>query len=257
MSNDILDQFWVTFCGVLVLLMQVAFLCLESGSTRSKNSTNVAMKNAADFVVAILFFWLIGFGLMFGGGELGLFGTDHFALELGQGSARDASFFLFQAMFCATAVTIVSGAVAERMRFNGYLLVSLAIAGCIYPIAGHWSWAGIYSDNPGWLEAIGFVDFAGSTVVHSVGGWVALACVLLIGPRNGRFVNGKVVEINSSNPTLVLLGVLFFVVGWIGFNGGSTLSLNDRVPGIITNTIIAAVAGSATAYILNLSLIHI
>ena len=249
MSGEILDILWLTLSFTLVLLMQAGFLCVESGITRSKNAINVAMKNAADLVVAIFLFWLIGFSLMFGSSTLGLVGSGHFMTAVGPDSAWLASFFLFQAMFCATAVTIVSGTIAERVRFNGYLILSTLIAALIYPISGHWAWGGALSGDAGWLAAYGFVDFAGSTVVHSVGGWVALAALLVVGPRRGRFVDGKPQPIPGSNAPLALLGLLFFVVGWIGFNGGSTLALNEQVPGIIANTILAAMAGGLATYV--------
>lgn len=249
-EHPILDILWLTLSGVLVLLMQAGFLCLESGVTRSKNAINVAMKNAADFVVAVFLFWLVGFGLMFGTGFQGFIGTDSFLLPVGQGSGWQASFFLFQAMFCATAVTIVSGAVAERTRFGGYIAISVLISTLIYPVTGHWAWAGAYGNAHGWLAEKGFVDFAGSTVVHSVGGWAALAALLVIGPRRGRFVDGRVQPIVGSNAPLALLGVLFFVIGWIGFNGGSALTYDEAVPGIIANTILAAVTGAMTVYLL-------
>jgi Amt family ammonium transporter len=248
-TSETLDILWMTLCCVLVLLMQAGFLCLESGVTRSKNAINVAMKNAADFVVAVFLFWLFGFGLMFGGSYLGWVGGDYFAYDIGQGSPWISSFFLFQAMFCATTVTIVSGTIAERVQFSGYLLLSILVAAVIYPISGHWAWGGAMGGDGGWLANAGFVDFAGSTVVHSVGGWVALATLLFVGPRQGRFVGGEIKNISGSNAPLAFLGVLFFVMGWIGFNGGSTLAINEQVPGIIANTILAAVAGSIVAYL--------
>jgi len=248
MVIDLVNNLWVIICGMLVFLMQIGFLCFESGYTRSKNSVNVAMKNVADFILAVIVFWLLGFGLMFGDSAFAFLGMSHFAPDLGREGYWQATFFLFQAMFCATAVTIVSGAVAERVRFNGYLLISIAVAAVIYPVSGHWVWASAFSAQPGWLETMGFVDFAGSTLVHSVGGWVALALLLEVGPRNGRFAKDAVNTITSSNPTLVLIGTMFFVVGWLGFNGGSTLALDGRVPGIIANTLMAAVAGAAMSY---------
>ncbi len=249
MSVEILDILWLTLSFTLVLLMQAGFLCVESGVTRSKNAINVAMKNAADLVVAVFLFWLAGFALMFGDSFQGLVGSDQFMASVGHDSAWLASFFLFQAMFCATAVTIVSGVIAERVRFNGYLALSVLVAAVIYPVSGHWAWGGALTGDPGWLAERGFVDFAGSTVVHSVGGWVGLATLLVVGPRQGRFRNGQPQQIPGSNAPLALLGLLFFVVGWIGFNGGSTLALNEQVPGIIANTILAAVAGGLVTYV--------
>lgn len=250
MNSQTLDILWLLISAILVLLMQAGFLCLESGVTRSKNAINVAMKNAADFFVTFLLFWIIGFGLMFGSSSNGWIGSDNFLIEIGQGAPWEAAFFIFQSMFCATAATIVSGAIAERVRFSAYLVITLIIVSLIYPVSGHWAWGGTLTGTPGWLAERGFIDFAGSTVVHSVGGWVALAAVLIVGPRTGRFKDGEVQIIPGSNPTLALIGALFFVIGWTGFNGGSTLELNQAVPGIIANTILAATAGATTAYLL-------
>lgn len=248
-SSELLNILWLTLCSVLVLLMQAAFLCFESGLTRSKNAINVAMKNAADFAVAIFLFWLVGFGLMFGSSHGGFIGHDLFAPNLGEGSGWNGAFFLFQAMFCTTAATILSGAVAERVRFRGYLLICTLIVVVIYPVSGHWAWGGLLIDQAASLADRGFVDFAGSSVVHSVGGWVALAAVIIIGPRLGRFIDGVPQSMPASNAPLVCLGTLFFIVGWIGFNGGSTLELNKHVPGIITNTILASISGAMSAYL--------
>ncbi len=247
-----IDILWVVFCAGLVFLMQAGFLCLESGLTRSKNAINVAIKNVVDFAVAVALYWGFGFALMFGASAAGVVGTDHFAVAVGVGSEPAlASFFLFQAMFCSTAATIVSGAVAERMRFTAYLAVAALIAALIYPLFGHWAWGGALggtADQGGWLAALGFVDFAGATVVHSVGGWVALAAVLIIGPRSGRFdAQDRVQPISGGNLPLAMLGVLLLFFGWFGFNGGSTLALDERVPGILGNTVLAAVAGVLTA----------
>lgn len=245
-----LDILWILICSVLVLIMQAGFLCLESGATRSKNAINVAMKNAADLVVAVFVFWLLGFALMFGASIDGLMGSSLFMLSIGQGEQWLAALFLFQSMFCATAATIVSGAIAERVRFNAYIIITILIVSLIYPVAGHWTWGGIFHDQQGWLEKLGFIDFAGSTVVHSVGGWVALAALLIIGPRRGRFVDGVVQVIPASNIPLAMLGIILFQVGWIGFNGGSTLALNNAVPGIIANTVLAAVSGGIATFLL-------
>lgn len=244
------DILWVLFAAVLVLIMQGGFLCLESGLTRTKNAINVAMKNIVDFIVTMLAFWAVGFGLMFGGEQAGLVGTTHFFTTLGSSDEWRNAFFLFQAMFCATAVTIVSGAIAERTRFRAYVMLALITTVVIYPVFGHWSWGSLFGGTAGWLESLGFVDFAGSTVVHSAGAWVALAAVLHVGPRKGRFENGRVNEIPASNMALAMLGVLLFFVGWVGFNGGSTLALNSQIPGIVVNTLLAGAAGAATAMLL-------
>lgn len=245
MDNALLDILWVLVSASLVFLMQAGFLCLEAGSTRSKNTINVVIKNISDFGLSVLCFWLFGYGLMFGRTWSGWLGSDAFAPEVGQGPVWTIAFFLFQAMFCSTAVTIVSGAVAERMRFNRYLAIAVLISGLIYPIFGHWSWNGLNTgDRSGWLAALGFVDFAGSTVVHSVGGWVALAAVVVLGPRIGRFSRKRrrPLMVGYDLP-LALLGTLLLWLGWFGFNGGSVLALNEQVPGIIANTVLAGAAG--------------
>ncbi|MFN3578881.1 MAG: ammonium transporter [Pseudomonas sp.] len=242
MPVAMLDVLWVVLCAGLVFNMQMGFLCLESGLTRSKNAINVAVKNMADLSVAILLYWLFGFGIMFGTSQGGWFGSDLMLLPFDD--TWNAAFFLFQAMFCTTAATIVSGAAAERMRFSGYLVVTVLAAGLIYPFFGHWAWAGGFSSGNGWLADRGFVDFAGSTVVHSVGGWVALAVVLVLGPRLGRFELGRAGRsLPGSNLPMAMLGALLLMFGWFGFNGGSTFSFDHSVPGIIANTVLAAIAG--------------
>lgn len=245
-SSLSLDVLWMLVCAALVFVMQGGFLCLESGLTRAKNAINVAVKNIADFAVATILFWLFGFGLMFGDSVGGLFGTGYFAIDGGGGTTTWLmAFMLFQMMFCATAATIVSGAVAERMHFPVYMVVSATVAGLIYPVFGHWAWGGVIGDGePGWLAAMGFVDFAGSTVVHSLGGWVALAAVIIIGPREGRFVPGKPASvIPAGNLPVAMLGGLLLFFGWFGFNGGSTLAFADNVPSILAHTSLAAAAG--------------
>ena len=244
-----LDLIWILLSTVLVLLMQAGFLCLESGLTRSKNAINVALKNAADFVLCMLLWWALAFALMFGDSRGGWIGSDRFLPDIGSAGAWEGAFFLFQAMFCATAATIVSGAVAERTRFGAYLLMTLLTVALIYPVFGHWAWGGALDGAAGWLAAGGFVDFAGSTVVHSVGGWVALAAVLVIGPRAGRFDQGGVHPMPASNLPLAMLGVLLFLVGWIGFNGGSTLALSEAVPGIVVNTVLAGSVGGLVGHL--------
>lgn len=241
-----MDILWILCAAMLVFVMQAGFLCLESGLVRSKNSINVAAKNISDFVVSSTIFWGVGFAIMFGDSFSGLFGTSYFLF------GHDASpllitTFLFQMMFCGTAATLVSGAVAERMTYNGYLIITIVITLLIYPWIGHWAWAGIISGTAtGWLELLGFVDFAGSTVVHSVGGWVALAAILIIGPRIGRY---DVVDrrIPGSNLPMAILGGMLIWFGWFGFNGGSTLGWTDAVPSILLNTCLAAFWGGIVA----------
>ena len=244
-TSQAIDILWIVVCAGLVFIMQAGFLCLESGLTRNKNAINVAVKNVSDFAVAAILFWLVGFGLMFGTSAQGWVGVDHFGVLNGLTlSASGQAFLLFQMMFCATAATIVAGAVAERMRFAAYLMLSALLAGFIYPVFGHWAWGGGYGEGEGWLASIGFVDFAGSTVVHGLGGWVALAAVLVIGPRSGRFVAGEAPRvIPAGNLPVAMLGVLLLFFGWFGFNGGSTFAFDTTVPGVLVNTALAAAAG--------------
>lgn len=251
-SVPTIDALWVIIGAILVFMMQAGFLCLEAGVTRSKNAINVAMKNVCDFAVAMLVFWCVGFGIMFGASRGGWFGVSFYFPEfVGAEAFWLAVFFLFQVMFCATAATIVSGAVAERMPFQAYLVITLLVSGLIYPVFGHWAWGGAYTGEPGWLASLGFIDFAGSTVVHSVGGWVALAAVLRIGPRRGRFVVGQAAKLMPAGDLpLAMLGVLVLFIGWFGFNGGSTLAFDTSVPGVLINTVIAAVAGVMAALLL-------
>ncbi|WP_198245499.1 ammonium transporter [methane-oxidizing endosymbiont of Gigantopelta aegis] len=243
-----LDIFWIIFCAILVLFMQVGFICLETGLVRSKNSINVAIKNLMDFCVAGAVYWLFGFALMFGDSWAGVVGHNYFLFSASNNTFFTA-FFLFQLMFCGTAITIVSGAVAERMRFMAYLLIALMMSAILYPVVGHWAWAGSQQNEKwGWLGQLGFIDFAGSTIVHSVGGWCALAAVLVLGPRIGRFEHGKIA---GSNLALSVVGVLLLWIGWFGFNGGSALALNQQVPNILLNTLLAALWGGLTGVVLS------
>ncbi len=252
MDQSLLDVFWLVLCSALVFNMQLGFLCLEAGLTRSKNAINVALKNITDFALSVLIYWLYGFGLMFGLSQTGWFGTSLFLPAVGENDAWLSAFFLFQAMFCATSVTIISGATAERLRFSAYIVIGGLVAGLIYPLFGHWAWAGVFADGTGWLADNGFIDFAGSTVVHSVGGWVALAVLLIIGARDGRFdqADGRR-SIPGSNLPLAMLGALLLFFGWFGFNGGSTLAADASVPGIVVNTLMGGVAGAAIVVFLN------
>ncbi|WP_051341020.1 ammonium transporter [Azospirillum halopraeferens] len=248
MALTLPDLLWVATATGLVLIMQAGFLCLETGLTRSKNSINVAMKNVVDFVVSVLAFWAVGYGMMFGRSYGGWLGTSGYFLDTGDSGL--SIFFLFQAMFCATAVTIVSGAVAERMTFAGYIAVSLLVAALIYPFFGHLAWNGLERGvMHGWLGADGYVDWAGSSAVHQLGGWVALALLLVVGPRMGRFdpQTGQARPVPGSNLPLAALGVLLLCFGWIGFNGGTTLRLDDRIGRIVANTCLAAASGGVAA----------
>lgn len=241
-----IDQIWVLLCAVLVVAMQAGFTCVESGLVRAKNSINVAFKNLIDFCIASALYGLAGFGLMFGPSWHGLVGGDPAFLMRGD-SPWLFVFFFFQLAFCGTTTTIVSGAVAERMRFSAYCVSACVVSLAVYPVIGHWAWGGAFAGRAdGWLAQAGFIDFAGSTVVHSVGGWAALACLLLIGPRVGRFgPNGRSIE-GHDLPTATL-GVFLLWVGWFGFNGGSALGYGGRVPLIIVNTSLAAAAGGIAA----------
>lgn len=242
-----IDTVWVLICTVLVLLMQAGFACLESGLVRAKNSINVAVKNVMDFCVAGVGFWLIGFGLMFGVSAGGILGSSDFAFDGvaggNQATAWVMAFFFFQLAFCSTSTTIVSGAVAERMSFRGYAITAAVLSMLIYPVFGHWAWGGILNgEAAGWLESRGFVDFAGSTVVHSIGGWIALAAILVLGPRIGRFgPDGSRIE--PHDMPMATLGMFLLWIGWFGFNGGSTLALNATVPFVLVHTMLAAAAG--------------
>lgn len=243
MTHTSLDLAWVALTSALVFIMQGGFALLESGLTRSKNSINVAVKNLTDLGISILCFWLVGFGLMFGASAGGWVGLDKFFFSAA--GAWPGIFFLFQAMFCSTSATIVSGAVAERMKYGAYIVATILMSVIIYPIAGHWAWSGaLEGQASGWLATRGFVDFAGSTVVHSVGGWVSLAALLVIGPRHGRYDDrGTPHSFSGSSIPLAVTGTMLLWFGWFGFNGGSTLAVNDAVPIILVNTTLAAAAG--------------
>jgi len=221
-----LDIVWTLFATVLVFLMQAGFALLESGATRAKNSINIIMKNVMDMSLGSLAFWMVGFGLMFGTNDSGWIGTSNFFLSdidpASESGYFDFAFFIFQTVFAATAATIISGAVAERTKFLAYIIYAVAVTGFIYPVFGSWVWGG------GWLNDVGpgFVDFAGSTVVHSVGGWAALAGAIVIGPRIGKYVDGKAVRIPGHSVTLMALGVFILWFGWFGFNAGSEVMVD-------------------------------
>ena len=253
--KSFIDTLWVIDCAILVFIMQAGFMCVESGLSRHKNSINVALKNAADFGVSVVVFWLFGFGLMFGKSFNGLFGTDlfMFATDISQYQ----TYFVFQAMFVATAATIISGAVAERLKFVGYLVMTVFATGIIYPIVGHWAWSSSYlgeAMNKGWLAALGFIDFAGSTIVHSVGGWIALSGVLILGPRIGKYSEANKGKFTGSSFPLAVLGTLILWFGWFGFNGGSNGAMDDAVPLILINTFLAAAFGLLTSLVVSFTI---
>lgn len=244
-----LDFVWVVLAAILVFFMQAGFALVETGLTRSKNAVNIIMKNVMDCAAGALVFFAVGFGLMFGTSAGGFVGTDGFFLQgiEGQDPAWTYAFWLFQAVFAATAATIVSGAVAERTKFTGYLIFSVAITGLIYPVFGAWAWGGLFNGG-GWLENLGFIDFAGSTVVHSVGGWAALAGALVVGPRVGKYdSHGRPRHLAGHSLPLAALGVFILWMGWFGFNAGSTTAGDSSIALIAMNTFLSASAGAVAA----------
>ena len=242
-SHEGIDMIWLATASALVFLMQAGFALLESGMSRAKNALNVVMKNYTDVCFGTIIFWLLGYGLMFGDNPSGWFGTSDFAPN--DAEPMTWGVILFQTMFAATAATIASGAMAERTRFGAYLIGALMITGVIYPVFGSWVW-----NADGWLAQLGFIDFAGSTVVHSVGAWCALAGIIVVGNRMGRFdAKGKPREIRGHNLTLVALGGFILWFGWFGFNGGSTLVASVDIGLINLNTQLAAAAGASGAIV--------
>ena len=244
-----IDTVWVLLAAILIFMMQMGFASVEAGFTRSKNTANILMKNLLDFCFGSLLFWLFGFRIMFGADAFAGLIADPFAL----GSAvpsniPQTAFLIFQTMFCATTATIVSGAMAERTQFRAYLVYCIFISAFIYPISGHWTWGG------GWLSALGFHDFAGSAVVHSAGGWLALVGAAMVGPRIGKYKNDKPHAILGHNLTIATLGVFILWIGWFGFNPGSTVGistpeLQQSASTVFMNTNISAATGALTALI--------
>ena len=254
-----LDALWTVLAAVLVFFMQAGFALVETGFTRAKNACNIIMKNVMDFSIGSLSFWAIGFGLMFGATSTGLFGINNFffdatspdATAVGNSESFAWAFLIFQTVFCATAATIVSGAMAERTKFVGYLIYSVLITAIVYPIFGSWAWGSLWAGS-GWLEGldVAFHDFAGSTVVHSIGGWCALAGAIVIGPRIGKYKDGKTMPIPGHNIPLAALGVFILWLGWFGFNPGSTTAVASEgasfsYTAVTTN--LAAAAGAIGA----------
>ncbi|WP_188456193.1 ammonium transporter [Virgibacillus oceani] len=225
---------WVMLGAFLVFFMHAGFAMVESGFTRAKNSLNILMKNFITISVSSLLFFIVGYGLMFGTSVGSLVGSDGFLLS----DVDDISFFVFQAMFVATCATIMSGAVAERMKLSSYILIVVAMTAVVYPVVGHWIWQG-----DGWLTSIGFSDFAGSTVVHLTGAVGALTVVLFLGPRIGKYHGKKVNVIPGHNIPIGALGVFILWLGWFGFNGGSTLAADPSlVPMVIGTTLLSTSA---------------
>ena len=245
------DTMWVLIGAFMVFFMQPGFAMVETGFTRAKNAGNIVMKNFMDLCLGSIVFWIIGFGLMFGTDIGGLIGAPDFFVQNDYGASYPSwAFFIFQTVFCATAATIVSGAMAERTKFSVYCIYSILISAVIYPVSGHWIWGG------GWLGAMGFHDFAGSTAVHMVGGVAALVGAKIIGPRIGKYnADGSVNAIPGHSLTLGALGVFILWFGWFGFNGGSTvcatgddvLTSMGRI--FVTTNMAAASAATATMFL--------
>lgn len=243
------DTIWVLIAAVLVMFMQPGFAMVEAGFTRAKNSANILMKNIMDFSFGTLVFWMVGYTIMYGQDLGGFIGKPQlfFNSDVVNGIPDKAS-LMFQTVFAATAATIVSGAMAERTKFNAYIVFSIAVTLIIYPVSGHWIWGG------GWLSELGFHDFAGSTVVHSVGAWVGLVGASTLGPRLGKYINRKPMAIPGHNLTLAALGVFILWFGWFGFNPGSQLAASGTdnalaISHIFITTNLAAAAGATTSMI--------
>ena len=247
------NNVWMMICTALVFFMHTGFAFLEIGLTRQKNTINILFKNIFIITAGLLLYYIGGFNLMYPGEFNGFLGFAGFGIDapLAAEGTLDLAYnegytywtdFLFQGMFAATAATIVSGAVAERMKIGPFMIFTVLYVGLIYPIAGSWKWGG------GFLDQLGFYDFAGSTLVHSVGGWAALVAVWLLGPRIGKFKNGKPQAIPGHNIPLATAGVLILWLGWFGFNGGSVLSADPALTSLtLVTTCLAAAAGGVVA----------
>ncbi|MBK5277528.1 MAG: ammonium transporter [Bacteroidia bacterium] len=251
LPQSVADIIWLCLCAFLVFFMQAGFAMVETGLTRAKNSVNILSKNLLDFCFGAVLFWAIGYAIMYSSGDSNFLGFDSALSFLssanaptdGEGYATSAA-WLFQVVFAATAATIVSGAMAERTKLISYIVYSCVLSAIIYPISGHWIWGG------GWLSDLGIRDFAGSTVVHSVGGWAALAGALLVGPRLGKYnKDGSVNAISPHNMPLAALGVFILWFGWYGFNPGSTLLAIGGVAHVAVTTTLAASTGAMAALI--------
>ncbi len=245
-----INTMWIVVTAAMVFFMQAGFCMLELGLTRAKNAINICMKNFLDFCVGVLCFFFVGFGIMFGKDIAGWIGSGPFWLSDHIGTSGFWAFWFFQVAFAGTAATIISGAMAERTKFIGYLLYTAAITGFIYPFAGHWAWGSFgqgfgFGSGKGWLEAMGYIDFAGSSVVHAIGGSASLAGIIVVGARNGRFnADGSANLIAGHNLPMACLGTFILWFGWYGFNPGSTLIGDGSIGRIAVNTTIAPAAGA-------------
>ncbi len=251
--QDNLTYVWVILGGILVFIMQAGFAMLELGVSRAKNSINVLMKNYLDFCIGSIVYLLIGFTLQFGHSWMGIVGMDQTWLPSFGADHKIWIFFFFQVGFASAGCTIVSGAMAERTKYVGYLVYSAVFVLLIYPVTAHWAWGSVggawgMAGEKGWLEAMGFVDFAGSSVVHACGGACALAGIILVGPRVGRFAkDGTPRIIAGHNIPLATLGAMLLLFGWFGFNAGSTLAANASIGRIAVNTLLAPCSGALFA----------
>lgn len=248
------NNLWLLIATVLVFIMHLGFSALEAGFVRKKNVVNILFKNAMIISIGLVTYWLVGFNLMYPGGDPGgFFGFAGFGIDPGTDGQTSAygdytyySDFIFQAMFAATCATIVSGAVAERIKLSSFLIFATIFVAIAYPITGMWKW------GYGWLDARGFYDFAGSTIVHSVGGWAALAGIILLGPRSGKYTKKGIRPIQGHSMPLAAIGVFLLWFGWFGFNGGSVLSADPAgVSKVFVTTSLAAAAGCFGAFLIN------
>ena len=247
------NNLWLLIATILVIFMNAGFAMVEAGMCRSKNAVNILAKNLFVFALAVTSYWFIGYSLMYGGSFIdgwlffnGLFFDPTVTAEtVADGGLVPTVDFLFQAAFAGTAATIVSGLVAERVKFGEFVVFALILTAFIYPIAGSWKW------NGGWLDSLGFIDFAGSSIVHSVGAWAGLVGAMLLGPRIGKFKDGKPQAMPGHNMSIATLGALILWIGWYGFNPGSQLAMDQWVPYVAVTTTLAAAGGAIGATVIS------
>jgi Amt family ammonium transporter len=244
-----IDHLWIVICACFVFFMQAGFICYEVGFVRPKNVVSVAIENIIAFVIATLAFCVVGFSFMFGQTQGGLIGGSNWLLQNLKGD-YDYIFVLYELMFAGTAVTIFSGSMSERTKLKALVIAAIVTGAVIYPVFGHWVWGGNYTPQKTFLGSLGFMDFAGATVVHSTAGWVALAGTIVLGPRKGRWdENGKPRRMGRSNIPFAALGTFILWFSWFGFNGGNLFAFSDKVGPILLNTNIAAATGIVGATI--------